>query len=463
MAFLKTARAQIVNPQLGSSEWNSIRTASSEGSLGSSLRKQAEDILGEPLTHNRFLLTHATIVCSVDAVSTPGKKAGSVSEDGEVIHRKYADFRISPKTDKYINNNLDSWSREVIKRSYKTFIGAHNFVEHVQVEELSKGRIIDAVLRDIGESLYVDILVATDRKHKDLVDHIVSGQMNSMSMGCSVDFTICTKCGHVAADETEMCRHVKYEKGNTFYDDQGNKHRVAELCGHSDVGETGGVTFIEASWVETPAFKGAVARNILDLPEESAKGKTASELLRSIPEQWAYASGYKKDYPFTDKVGFGFDDEGDESEKKDSGADKSLLDQLEDSITQAVIDRVKSKIEKEILEGKVKEKLDPPIESSTVHENDTIIKEGYLNRLKTAVEISTSHTDALYNVSLVNRHYGVSLSKDVYSIANRLGDIRRYASLQSYMDRAVRLSSKELTEEDFVRLIKLSKLVSSRA
>ena len=107
-------------------------------------------------------------------------------------------------------------------------MGAHNFVEHVQVEELSKGRIIDAVMRDVGESIYVDILVATDRKHEELVSQILSGQMNAMSMGCSVDFTICTKCGHVA-DEPQMCKHVKYEKGNVFYDEQGNKHRVAEL------------------------------------------------------------------------------------------------------------------------------------------------------------------------------------------------------------------------------------------
>jgi hypothetical protein len=459
MAFLKTARAQIVNPQLQGAEWNNIRTASSEGGLGSSLRKQAEDILGEPLTPSRYLLTHATIVCSVDAVSAPGMKTGAVEEDGQEINRKYANFRVAPKTDKYINNNLDSWSREVIQRSYKTFIGAHNFVEHVQVEELSKGRIIDAVLRDIGESLYVDILVATDRKHKDLVDQIVSGQMNSMSMGCSVDFTICTKCGHVAADETEMCRHIKYEKGNVFYDDQGNKHRVAELCGHHDDGETAGVTFIEASWVETPAFKGAVARNILDLPEDTKK--TAS--LRSLPEEWSTLKGGQKNHPFS-RLGFGFGDDDDEgSDDKKEEAPKSILDQIEESITQAVIDRVKSKIEKEILSSKIREKLDPPIAESTVHENDNIIKEGYFNRLKSAVELSGSEAEAVYNVALVNKHYGVELSHDIYALASRLGDIKRFASLQSYMDKATKLSSKELSSEDFVKLIKLSKIISSRA
>ena len=202
MAFLRYARANVVQPSIHGLQWDKVRIASGAKTINASLKKQAEDILGEPFTPDRFLLTHSTIVCSVDAISPPNTKTGSVEEDGQTINRKYADYRISGDTDKFINNNLDSWSREVIKKSYQTFIGAHNFVEHIQVEELSKGRIIDAVLRDIGDSLYVDILVATDRKHKDLVKQIESGQMNSMSMRCSVDFTICTKCGHVAADET---------------------------------------------------------------------------------------------------------------------------------------------------------------------------------------------------------------------------------------------------------------------
>ena len=247
MAFLRYARANVIRPSVHSLEWDKVRVASGNKTLKTSLKKKAEDILGEAFTPDRFLLTHATIVCSVDAVEVPGVKLGSVQENNTQINRKYSNYRVTSETDKYINNNLDCWSREVIAKSYKTFIGAHNFVEHVQIEELSKGRVIDAVLRDVGESLYVDILVATDKKHTDLVEQILSGNMNAMSMGCSVDFTICTKCGHVAKDEAEMCNHIKYEKGNTFFDEQGHKHRVAELCGHHDEGDTAGVTFIEAS------------------------------------------------------------------------------------------------------------------------------------------------------------------------------------------------------------------------
>jgi hypothetical protein len=212
-------------------------------------------------------------------------KTGSVVVDGFKVNRRYSNFRVKPESDQYLNNNGDGWDRQVLLKAYRTFIGGHNFVEHVQVEELSKGRIIDAVARDIGDSIYVDILIATDRKHADLVKKIKTKKMGTLSMGCTIDFSICTKCGHVAADETEMCGHVKYQKGNTFFDETGKQHRVAELCGHSSVDPTGGVQFIEASWVETPAFTGAVLRNVLEFDEATAK--KARKILATPPPEWS--------------------------------------------------------------------------------------------------------------------------------------------------------------------------------
>ncbi|MCS5690200.1 MAG: hypothetical protein NZ659_15615, partial [Acidimicrobiales bacterium] len=287
MAFLKYARAQVVSPQVSPKGWGKIRTAASEKEVSASVSAKAEEILGGAFDPTSQLLTHATIVCSVEVEDVPGVKVGSVQEDGSKITRSYTDYRITPDCDKFINNNMDAWSRDVLMKSYRTFVGAHNFVEHVQIENLSKGRIIDAVARDIGESVYIDILVATDRKHVDLVKAIEGGKMATMSMGCSVDFTVCTKCGNVAADETEMCNHIKYQKGNTFFDDQNRQHRIAELCGHHTLDPTGGVTFIEASWVATPAFAGAVMRNILTPAEMSAGAvKRAQEVLSTPPKQW---------------------------------------------------------------------------------------------------------------------------------------------------------------------------------
>ena len=143
----------------------------------------------------------------------------------------------------------------------------HN-CEHVQIPELSKGKVVDAVLREIpigksasGEDLttyYVDLLIATDRKHEDLIRKIESGEMNTLSMGCRILYSQCSKCGNKSVDETQACQHVKYEKNNFFYDDNGVQRRVAELCGHKSDPES--VVFCDASWVKNPAFVGAVRR-----------------------------------------------------------------------------------------------------------------------------------------------------------------------------------------------------------
>jgi hypothetical protein len=156
------------------------------------LVSQATEILGTKFDPKEYLLSHATIVCSVDTDSVPNVKLGSVTEDGVKINRKFSNYYIKPESSKFVNNNGDAWTRPVLLKSYRTFIGAQNYLEHVQVEELSKGRIIDAVARDVGESLYVDILVATHRKHTELIADILSGKMNGMSMGCFVPGTLVT-------------------------------------------------------------------------------------------------------------------------------------------------------------------------------------------------------------------------------------------------------------------------------
>lgn len=496
MAFLRYAKSSIVKPKIFGGEWDRIRVASGNRRLDASLKEQAERILGESFTPDKYLLTHSTIVCSVDVDTPSNVKTGSVQFEGEKINRRFADYVVKADCDQYINNNLDCWSRGVLQKSYKSFIGAHNFVEHIQVEELSKGKIIDAVLRDIGDSLYVDILVATNKKHTDLVQQIISGQMNAMSMGCSVDYTICTKCGNVASDETEMCKHIKYEKGNVFYDEKGNKHRVAELCGHESEGDNGGVTFIEASWVATPAFKGAVARNTLDIQKVASQSKLA--------------------FDFGEEGGG--EEEGGE-EKKPAEPAKSPIDELEEHIKQVVMERVKSKLEDELSGKKEEPKVD--LSKSSIHENDSVIKEGNLNfenwsisksaqettktvslkdmsdedieslvekvvgrlvdeentkstkkqaklqqsyfsHLRVAVNLSQSNETAIKNVAYVNKQYGVEIPNHLYRLASYLGSTKQYGDVNTYLATADTIYKKPLTDKEQKILVRLAKILSLR-
>lgn len=154
----------------------------------------------------------------------------------------------------------------------------HN-CEHVQIPELSKGKIIDIALREVPfmkkdgvdlTTLYADILVATDRKHVDLVDKIKTGEYNSLSMGCLIEYSQCSKCGKIAKDETEACIDIRFFKKNFFYDRNGVKRIIAELCGRAE--DKDSCKFIEASWVKKPAFEGAVLRNLVE-PNDSIADK----------------------------------------------------------------------------------------------------------------------------------------------------------------------------------------------
>lgn len=256
MAFLKYADAIVNLPRLENHKhWNSIRSASSKTVQTVEVAKILPDF-----NPTKYLLTHATIVASVDV-------------EPNIIGVSGVEYLIKPECSQYVNQNGDSWERRLLMSTYNTFIGAYNFLEHVQIPYLSKGRIIDAVAREIDnkESIYIDILVATERKHRDLVASIESGDLNTLSMGCSIQYSICSKCGKKASDEAELCHHIRWLKNQYFIDDQGNKRIIAELCGHHADPESN--VFIEASWVANPAFKGAVLRNIL-----LAKGQEVQDI-----------------------------------------------------------------------------------------------------------------------------------------------------------------------------------------
>jgi hypothetical protein len=490
MAFLKFANATVVRPLVSRTEWQNIRVAGQGplkappgGALVSNLVDRAGDLFGAQFDPAQYLLTHATIVASVDVFSPAGLKTGSLVEDGFRINRKFSDFRITKTTDRFINNNMDAWSRPVLKRAFHTFVGAHNFVEHVQVEDLSKGRIIDAVARDIGDSLYVDILIATDRKHTELVEAILDGKMGTLSMGCTVDGTICTKCGHWAADETEMCPHIKYEKGNQFLDEQGNRHRVAELCGHESIGPTGGVTFIEASWVSTPAFTGAVLRNVLE-PNDQISEK-AAQVLSTPPPQWtdganvkAAASdvvGYVGTSPVAQRVSVtnadflagwmddeeGGGEEGGEAAPAAPAAPASPLKDVEDQVTNHVLKKVRKRLQDSLVD-----QADLPGTDEPSSQNENVMKQATQRVYKAGVEalIRTASSDVLLVDSLAayNQRVGVDIPVPLYRAALKMGGYDGFASRRAFFLATKDVLGRRPTTKEAWTLYRLSKIISQR-
>lgn len=476
MAFMKYARAQVMHPRVTGAAWQGIRKqASSTPTASKNLVAQAGEILGETFTPDRYLLTHCSIVASVDVDTVPNVKLGTEKVGSRTVTRKWADYYIKPECAQFVNNNGDSWSRDVLMKSFRTFIGAHNFLEHVQIEEQSKGRIIDAVARDIGPSVYVDILVATDRKHAQLVQDIESGKMGTLSMGCSCEFTLCSQCGNVAVDETDLCEHVKYSKLNTFFDARGQRRVIAELCGHSSHGETGGVHFIEASWVAVPAFAGAVMRNILDPASVSPeKAKQFSEVLAAPPVEWGTnilraASEHRVAQDFD----FGTDEEEGEGEGDTKPPEKpsSPFADVEDELYAAVKNRVKERLEKELREQQVEKALDTPTAP-----NESVIKEAAVTKAamqKFAREAHARSVDTLLRVASsdvafvdglveIDRSFGLRVPQFVYRTALTVGPTSLYSSPDEYQRACTKQARRVLSPTELRVVFRIGNLLARK-
>ncbi len=389
MAWKRYASAITSEKDIEFDKWMDAIRAQHEGAVPKDYVGRIAKTVLRKCDPRQYLLSHSTIVASVDTHAPRGVKTGTSMSRGVQIDVRFPDYRINKECGSIVNNNGDAWSRPLLLSSYKTFIGAHNYVEHVQIPELSKGFIVDAIARDLGDTCYVDILVATDRKHKILVQDILSGKIDSMSMGCLSQFTVCTKCGNVAADDSQLCICIAAEgKGNKFLDEDGFEHSIAELVGHVSVPNSN--QFIEASWVRNPAFKGAVRRNILnadnsliaarlenaaavydirrELPEVDGLKRAASsriaEQQQSKPDQGgdAFESSSTDQWSGSDDSSSSSDSsQGDDSSQKAAPESAPSGDKFQD-----LIDKIQGQVLESIVQGLTKKLAPEPADVGTV-------------------------------------------------------------------------------------------------
>lgn len=233
-------------------DWNSITTCS-RGNIRTAFRQL--DVDWKKFNKEQFLFAHVTILSSC-----------KMQNNG---------YHIMQPCDELVNANGNAWSNEVIQHCYKTFIGGEVYRQHVQIPALSKGKILDAVLRPVkhrgkngkeADVWYVDLLTATSRKHEDLIDAIQSGKLTTLSMGTVCSHTQCSICGRIIGEDDKNCSHLQNQLGQYVMVD-GKKRKCAQLIGAFDP-KTGqyiqdSCHFIQASWVDHPAFAGAVVNELL--------------------------------------------------------------------------------------------------------------------------------------------------------------------------------------------------------
>jgi hypothetical protein len=302
-------------------------------------------------------------------------------------------------------------------------------------------------------------------------------------MGCSCEFTLCSQCGNVAVDETDLCEHVKYAKLNTFFDARGQRRVVAELCGHASHGETGGVHFIEASWVAVPAFAGAVMRNILDpasvTPE---KAKQFSEVLSAPPVEWGTnvlraASEHRTAQAFDlggeDDEGGGDEGGGDEGGAKPPETPASPFADMEDELYAAVKNRVKERLEKELRQQNVEKALDTPAapNESIIKEAETAItksavrrfaQQAYATAVGTLLRVASSDAALVSGLAEIDRSFGLRVPQSVYRTALMVGAIDRYSSSGEYLRTCHKQAQRVLSPTELRVLYRIGNLLARK-
>jgi hypothetical protein len=351
-------------------------------------------------------------------------------------------------------------------------------VEHVQKAEESKGKVLDVAVRDIGESLYVDILIATDRRHTDLIQKIMSKEIQTLSMGCVADFTICTKCGNVASDETQLCPCIRYSKGTTFLDEKGQKQIVAELCGHETQEPNGGNKFIEASWVENPAFKGAVLRNLLNYDAVKDTPNVES-ILAQPPSIWVEPSkvaSLHKHHSVSVKAedwgSFDFGgDSGDSGDSSNPGAEdgkeepkpKSELDKIDEEISQYFVNKMTTKLKKQMDEALDKDKSKD--KGDSMKPNDNVIKEASMKAIKAYIQASKnlSNEDFIKGLNTLYSSFGKDI-KDVSRVAYKVASLNKVSKEQiKGVIRVFKANTGRIpTKQEFSAIIELSRILLNR-
>lgn len=159
-----------------------------------------------------------------------------------------------------VNKNFDAFTADELKKSYKTFIGRPVFVNHDNTDlSRARGVVLDARLHEEPQETWVELLLEMDAvTYPKLCAAILDGDIDTVSMGCNIEYSVCSICGNEARFASEYCTHVQ-RKGVTFpveTPDGNTEMRLAfEYCC--------GVTFFEISWVFDPADTSATVQGIM--------------------------------------------------------------------------------------------------------------------------------------------------------------------------------------------------------
>ena len=298
MAFSKYASANMVRPSISYDGWyeelqksNTVDIVRGLGQHRSRfMDRTGTKVVLEQYDPNQYLLSHATIVASVDTEAPPDVQVGKhMDHEGFEVNREYPNYYITPATTQFINANHDSFERKLLMGSFHSFVGAQNFcflpgtmvmmadgtskpIEMIQVGEdvvTHKGNVRKVVHKHERAYQGEVVKIYVDRKKTPIVctpNHpFYTVNRKECACGCGTPFD---------SNDTNTKLHKynrKFSKGHQGEVLSTGPFKVAAgklslgdlLCSPSDIkpNEESRVTYAEAKLIGYFAAEGSYARD----------------------------------------------------------------------------------------------------------------------------------------------------------------------------------------------------------
>lgn len=193
------------------------------------------------------------------------------------------------------NGNGDYFPWDHLLKSYTSFIGRNLFLNHNSGDPRNAiGKVLDAypVVDPSSNEKYIECLAKIDAvAHPELARQIQSGILDSCSMGCSVESSQCSVCGHtIYSDQDNKCRHMSSGLGKEFTSEldfpEANIKKGDAIQAYAI---NRGLNFTELSVVNVPAWDNAkIVQVIAKLKERVAH--TSPETVKDLEDILQMAS-----------------------------------------------------------------------------------------------------------------------------------------------------------------------------
>lgn len=206
-------------------------------------------------------------------VIEPGSEKARLIEAEIKKHPTALFFRAKAIKADEANSNGDYFSEEELLKSYKTFEGVPFFTNHDnQNIENARGKVVFAEW--IPEEKAVYTISFVDREaFPHICRSIEEEYTTGVSMGCSVEYSVCSICGNRAEKTDDYCSHIKNRKGRTFTGKAKNvvTGEMKEFKGAPVFEYNHGIKFIELSAVVDPACPSCHIEGVINNDDYIAK------------------------------------------------------------------------------------------------------------------------------------------------------------------------------------------------